>query len=349
MGSAQQTGLTIVGAGIGFLASGGNPMGALYGAQIGYGLGMSSLSTTLPTQTGPRIDDLQTQVTEYGTPVGKSWGTVRRAGAIIWSSDIIETRHEETQTQGGKGGPKVSQTYETFTYDVNYAVAFNDGEIKDIRRIWLNEHVVYDRGSKDDYGTLTVDQTTAWIATKAYALEGGGSLQIYTGSETQEPDPTIESFEGAGEVPAFRGTAYLVFSDLQLERFGNRRPNVLVEFIATEDDPAQSYELVKSIDMNDLEWGSYPHQVGCWDNDGTAHFFTGNWSFSDPSSGLVRYYKVFPSGSASFITQFASRYRYGMFGHQGRYPAFGDGVSGRTLSEPLGALHDPELPLSIGS
>ena len=208
--------------------------------------------------------------------------------------------------------------------------------------------MVYDRGSKDDYGTLTDDETTSWITTKAYALEGGGSMQIYLGSETQEPDPTIESFEGAGDVPAFRGTAYLVFSDLQLERFGNRRPNVLVEFIATNDNPAQSYELVKTIDVSDIHWGSYPHSVGCWDNDGTAHFFSGNWTFSDPASGLVRYYKVFPSGATSFIKQTSSSTRRGIFGHQGRFPAFGDGTNGRTVNEPLGALHDPDLNFSIG-
>ena len=33
----------------------------------------------------------------------------------------------------------------------------------------------------------------------------------------------VEAVEGAGDPPAFRGTAYVVFEDLPLEAFGNRR------------------------------------------------------------------------------------------------------------------------------
>jgi hypothetical protein len=59
----------------------------------------------------------------------------------------------------------------------------------------------------------------------------------YTGSSTQNPDSTIEGHEGAGDVPGFRGIAYIVFDDLQLAQWGNRMPNFsfLVEFAESSD------------------------------------------------------------------------------------------------------------------
>jgi hypothetical protein len=43
---------------------------------------------------------------------------------------------------------------------------------------------------------------------------GGGinNMKFYNGSETQNPDPHIESIDGVGNVPAYRGTCYVVFN-----------------------------------------------------------------------------------------------------------------------------------------
>lgn len=50
-------------------------------------------------------------------------------------------------------------------------------------------------------------------------------MTLYKGTETQTPDPMIEGYKGVGEVPGFRGLAYISFTDLQLAEFGNRLPN----------------------------------------------------------------------------------------------------------------------------
>ena len=53
------------------------------------------------------------------------------------------------------------------------------------------------------------------------------NFELYLGTEDQLPDPTIESYEGVGTAtcPAYRGLAYIVFHDFQLEKYGNRIPN----------------------------------------------------------------------------------------------------------------------------
>lgn len=57
-------------------------------------------------------------------------------------------------------------------------------------------------------------------------------IQVYLGGTGQSPDPTIESFEGAGNVPAWRGTAYIVLTNLALAEFGNFPPQINVIFNA---------------------------------------------------------------------------------------------------------------------
>jgi len=53
--------------------------------------------------------------------------------------------------------------------------------------------------------------------------------RLYVGDEAQLPDPKIEAVQGVGMAPAFRGTAYVVFEDLDLGRFGNRVPQFSFE------------------------------------------------------------------------------------------------------------------------
>jgi len=58
-------------------------------------------------------------------------------------------------------------------------------------------------------------------------------MRVYRGSSTQMPDPLIEGVEGAGNTPAYRGLAYVVFDNLPLEKFGNCLPQLNVEAIGS--------------------------------------------------------------------------------------------------------------------
>ena len=54
-------------------------------------------------------------------------------------------------------------------------------------------------------------------------------MRVYPGSRDQLPDPLIEAVEGAGTVPAYRGTAYVVIEELDLTPFGTRVPQFSFE------------------------------------------------------------------------------------------------------------------------
>lgn len=179
----------------------GGPLGGFIGAQIGSVIDNQLFASDME---GPRLDDLSVSASTYGSPIPLLYGPQNRvSGNIIWSTGLIETKEKE----GGKGGPSVT----TYSYRVSLAMALGEGPLNGIKRIWGNSKLIYDAGASGD--THAVFDT----------------LAFYSGDGTQDPDPTIESYLGVGNTPAYRHTAYIVLKDLQLADFGNRIPNIEVE------------------------------------------------------------------------------------------------------------------------
>jgi hypothetical protein len=188
----------VIGAGIGFFMGGNIAMGWAIGSAIGGAIAPGSL----PDKIGPRMSDLKPQSSEYGRPIPIVYGTIGLAGNVIWAAPITEV--STSTEEGGKGGP--SQTSTTFTYFGDFAIAVCEGTV-DLGRIWAgpDKRLIYD----------------------GIALEG--TIRFYNGSESQLPDPLLESYLGVGNAPAYRGTAYLVFDKFPLEKDGNRIPFITVE------------------------------------------------------------------------------------------------------------------------
>lgn len=218
MSNPAQAVLSIGGAFVGFWL--GGPAGAAWGFQIGGLAGSALFPTDLGTVSGPRLNDLSVQVSTVGAPIPIVYGTFALSGNVIWSSGIIET--VKKTRQGGKGGP--TQTVKTYTYKVNCAVGVCEGEIGGILRVWADAKLIYDARPQQTDETdaeyaARVDSNAAYVA----------RMEVYTGTHDQEPDPTIESFEGVGNVSGFRGLAYVVFNDFQLADYGNRIPQFRFE------------------------------------------------------------------------------------------------------------------------
>lgn len=176
----------------------GGLVGGPVGAQIGW-LAGSMIGSLIdpPKLQGPRLGDLKLQRSSYGAMIPLVFGTVRIAGNVIDQTDL----QKHSEITGGKGGPEV----ENFTYSASFAILLCEGPIVGVRRIWADGRTIWEEG-----------------------ITGDMPCTLYLGTETQTADPTLESINGAGEVPAYRGTAYVVFTDYYLTEFGNRIP--LFEF-----------------------------------------------------------------------------------------------------------------------
>jgi hypothetical protein len=190
----------------------GGPIGALVGAFAG-GFIDQKLFAPGPIQNqeeGPRLTNLFVTSSSEGAAVLRVYGRMRVSPQIIWATNFREVVTTTTQTQGGGGkgggggGQTVTTTTTTYTYYVSFALGLCEGPIVDIGGVWA------------DGKPLDMSQFT-W--------------RLYKGEETQGADPKIEAVEGDGNVPGFRGIAYLVFEEMPVEKFGNRIPQITVEVI----------------------------------------------------------------------------------------------------------------------
>lgn len=200
-------------------AIGGAFGAAAIGAQIGWAVGSfvgQMLFAPHTTIEGPRLRDLGVQISSDGAPLADIYGSVRVAGNVIWSTDIIETRHETDVGGKGLGGPSATQV--TYTYSVSLAVGLCEGEITGIRRIWADSKLIYSVALGADPATFIANTSR-------------GTIRFYLGTETQTADATIAAAEGAANTPAFRGVAYVVFENFQLADFANHIPNFEFEVV----------------------------------------------------------------------------------------------------------------------
>ena len=175
-----------------------------------------------PVETG-RVERIRLMGAGEGDPIARIHGRMRVAGQVIWASQFREVVSES----GGGGGKGLSQSaspaIRNYSYRVSLAVALCEGEISGIGRVWADG---------------------AELAPEALGL------RVYTGAVDQLPDPKIEAVEGAGSVPAYRGTAYVVLEELNLDRWGNRVPQFTFEVLRPApaeigpDDPARAIQAV---------------------------------------------------------------------------------------------------------
>lgn len=199
LGSALlPSGLSFLGMSVSGAALGG-ALGSLAGSMAD-----ARLFGTASHVEGPRLGDLHVMASSEGAPIPKLYGRARTGGQVIWATDYVE-RARRRSAGGGKGGGS-SATVTEYRYSVSFAVALCEGEVTRIGRVWA------------DGKPLSLANAT-W--------------RLHRGGEDQMPDPLIEAL--TGEAPAYRGTAYIVFEDLNVTPFGNRIPQLSFEIFRTLD------------------------------------------------------------------------------------------------------------------
>jgi len=214
----------------------GIALGWSIGAMVGKKMFGPDEPDTDQSDTG-RLDSLVVQSSAYGVFLPILYGTARIAGNVIWADEMKEYEQEEETGGGGKGsmfggGGGGGGTETTYIYTVSFAVSICEGVIAGVRRIWLDGDLLTDRGKDEMDITRDMDQFQGALWGARHFLDETISefgIRVYNGTENQEPDPLIESIEGEGNVPGYRGTAYIVFENMKLTKYGNRIPNVEVE------------------------------------------------------------------------------------------------------------------------
>ena len=199
-------------------------IGGFVGSAIGSVVDTWIVSSLAPTQRieGARHDSLRITSATEGAVIPRLYGRMRIGGTIIWATDFREESRTSSQGggKGGGGGGKVRTT--EYLYYASFAVALCEGPITGIGRLWAD-------GKPMDLGTVT------W--------------RWYPGDAAQGPDPFIAARMGPANTPAYRGTAYVVFEELDLSPFGNRLPQISFEVFRPLADPDTAEGLVRAVTL----------------------------------------------------------------------------------------------------
>lgn len=172
---------------------------------VGLGLVYQALSPPIQIeQEGPQLESARISSSTEGTAMSRIRGHVRIGGQLIWATRFKETVTTNTTSSGGKGsGKKVSTSTTEYLYSASFAFAFCEGDPNlQLLKVWAD-------GKRLDLGDFM--------------------YRFYVGDSTQSVDPLIDTIEGAGTVPAFRGVCYLLFEEMPLKDYGNRIPQITAE------------------------------------------------------------------------------------------------------------------------
>lgn len=209
----------------------GGPVGAAIGAILGQQIDGRLFAPK--GRHGPRLGDLAVQTSSYGSELPRIFGAMRVAGTVIWATDL----QEHKRTSGGtKGRPKTTE----YSYTASFAVALSARPINGVRRIWAEGRLL--RGASGDFKSAT-------------------GYRLHLGNEDQEVDPLIAAVEGPAQAPAYRGLAYAVFEDMQLEDFGNRIPSLTFE-VEADSEPVSVGAIAAELSAGAIEDGGTPGLTG---------------------------------------------------------------------------------------
>ncbi|SHL72743.1 Putative phage tail protein [Roseovarius marisflavi] len=179
-------------------------IGRFAGAVIGRSIDQRLLGQGSDVVESGRVNRLRLTGAGEGDAIAQVYGRMRVAGQLIWATEF---REEVSVTPGSRGGGKgtprpATPTTRQISYSVSIALALCEGEISNLARVWADGTEI----AKDSL-----------------------NMRVYRGTRDQLPDPKIEAVEGAGNVPAYRGTAYVVIEALDIGAYGNRVPQFSFE------------------------------------------------------------------------------------------------------------------------
>jgi len=284
----------IAGAGIGLML--GGPMGAIQGFSVGNAIGTMIDPPKLPAVIGPKLSDLTIQTSTYGAPIPRTYGTITVVGNIFYLENNKLKQTANTTTQGGKGGGGGGQSTTTYSYSATFAVGLCEGEIGGVRRIWANSTLIYDVS-----GIAAPPATVGGAFGKpinsilqSRKAKSNGQIAIYTGSETQSPDPRMAAALGIDNTPAYRGLAYIMFSDFQLANYGNSLMGVQIK-----------------VEICGRGQGETLYTTSSWTNPSALTDLLNDVAWQNVNDGTI-----YTSGSTKTIKELLNQYSSSSYGRQ---------------------------------
>ncbi|WP_444909334.1 hypothetical protein [Microbulbifer sp. TRSA005] len=180
---------------------------------------MGALIFGTTTIQGRKFDKIQLQTSKAGVPRQIIFGRVKPVIGNIIATTPPKIVKKKQKQKSGKGGGKTEvvneEVYRT------YAIRICEGPITGICKVWRNNELVYDRDSADP---TQIDNNQAFLQLAEFFL--GGFKQM--------PSAVLQAAFGISNVPAHRGTCYLVIDNENLTSTGGAIPQYAFEVERSE-------------------------------------------------------------------------------------------------------------------
>lgn len=170
----------------------------------------------------------------YGIMLPLVFGSDKLTGNVIWSSD--------PELFSFLQGDAIVQYWR-----VNFALAICEGSINNILRLWIGERLIVDNTVSVDANNVVqpgadgfilgtqIDLTTEDSPLRTLSTDDRSTkITVFDGTEYQIPLGIMQDTEGVGLVPAYRGTAYVLFENFLI--IDGAIPNIYVEVSANTSD-----------------------------------------------------------------------------------------------------------------
>ena len=211
---------------------------ALLGLQAAGGMVAELFKQQLPDQN---LGDMARQTSKEGEPRHIIFGAVRPIGGnVVAVQDPPRIQRRKVKSNGKGGSSELTIKVPRRTY----AIGVCEGPITAYRRVWRNQKLIYD-GRGTEWGSKN---NKTFLKT----------FKFYYGTYTQMPDSNLEAIFGVGNVPAMRGTAYMVAKDEDLNDMGGAVPVWTFEVVR-----AHGYALTSN--TYPLESIDSAEDTGTWD------------------------------------------------------------------------------------
>ncbi|WP_444922942.1 hypothetical protein ACJJH9_12225 [Microbulbifer sp. DLAB2-AF] len=180
---------------------------------------MGNLIFGKTTIQGHKFDNIKLQTSKAGVPRQIIFGRVKPViGNIIATTPPKIVKKKQKQKSGKGGGKTEVVTEEVYR---TYAIRICEGPITGICKVWRNNELVYDRDSTDP---TQIDNNQAFLQLAEFFL--GGFQQM--------PSAVLQAAFGINNVPAHRGTCYLVIDNENLTSTGGAIPQYAFEVERSE-------------------------------------------------------------------------------------------------------------------
>lgn len=282
----------IIGGALSFVVPG---LGFAMGASLGMMVGGYLDPPKGPNIQGPRLSDLAQQISAYGAPIPRIYGSCALAGNVVWieNNQLKEVSREESQGGKGGGGGATSTTY---TYFGTFALLLCEGPIDGVRRIWCNGKLVADLGATD----LSTIMATAQVFGIAGSNDSTASITVFRGTEDQAPAARMQATLGVNNTPALRGFAWLLIEDFDLTDYGNSIIGAQFKVEVVANSTTSTTRFAKTAPFysphGNASFSPKPHITF-----ERVRYFVPQWEANYPALSSFKTYDHFPDGSVVFV------------------------------------------------